>query len=235
MIVAPVARSPTLARSAAGFMATSTVGASPGVMMSWSAIWTWKAETPARVPAGARISAGKFGSVARSFPKSALPCVKRSPVTCMPSPESPANLTTMFASDCTFIALSSCSVVLTVLAPLPPPASSLRSRRSSRHRDRRIEVHVLHRADDLDALVARALEGLAPEDETHPASPFVDDRRADRLREVVAALRLPPRVDEADAAHVAVDDLPAGQVDRVVARQRRVHERIGPSEAERLE
>ena len=31
-------------------MATSTLGASPGVRMSWSEMWTWKAETPARVP-----------------------------------------------------------------------------------------------------------------------------------------------------------------------------------------
>ena len=51
-------------------MATSTFGASPGVVMSWSEMWTWKAETPARVPAGARISAGKSGSVARSLPNS---------------------------------------------------------------------------------------------------------------------------------------------------------------------
>ena len=50
-------------------MATSTLGASPGVRMSWSEMWTWKAETPARVPAGARISAGKSGRVAVSLPK----------------------------------------------------------------------------------------------------------------------------------------------------------------------
>ena len=71
-------------------MATSTLGASPGVVMSWSEMWTWKADTPARVPAGARISAGNSGSVARSLPNSALALVKRSPVSCMPSPESPA-------------------------------------------------------------------------------------------------------------------------------------------------
>ena len=29
--------------------------------MSWSAKWSWKLDTPGRVPAGARISAGKFG------------------------------------------------------------------------------------------------------------------------------------------------------------------------------
>ena len=31
--------------------------------MSWSAKWTWNDETPGSVPWGARISAGKFGSV----------------------------------------------------------------------------------------------------------------------------------------------------------------------------
>ena len=57
-----------LAFSAAGFIATSTSGASPGVMMSWSAKCSWKADTPGSVPAGARISAGKSGSVDRSLP-----------------------------------------------------------------------------------------------------------------------------------------------------------------------
>ena len=56
--VPPVGRSSTLALKAAGFIATSTFGASPGVRISWSEMWIWKAETPARVPAGARISAG---------------------------------------------------------------------------------------------------------------------------------------------------------------------------------
>ena len=59
--------------------------------MSWSEMCTWNDDTPAIVPAGARISAGKFGIVARSLPNTALTSVKRSPVSCMPSPESPAN------------------------------------------------------------------------------------------------------------------------------------------------
>ena len=67
----PGFRSRRLALSAAGFIATSTSGASPGVKMSSSAKCTWKPETPARVPAGARISAGKSGNVARSLPTSA--------------------------------------------------------------------------------------------------------------------------------------------------------------------
>ena len=58
--------------------------------MSWSAKWIWKPETPGSEPAGARISAGKSGRVERSLPKAAVSLVKRLPVNCMPSPESPA-------------------------------------------------------------------------------------------------------------------------------------------------
>ena len=81
-----------LAFSAAGFIAMRTSGASPGVRMSWSAKCSWKLDTPASVPAGARISAGKFGMVDRSLPKTAVSWVNLSPASCMPSPESPANL-----------------------------------------------------------------------------------------------------------------------------------------------
>ena len=89
MIVAPRSICARLARSAAGFMATSTLGVSPGVAMSREAKWIWKLETPARLPAGARISAGKLGSVARSLPNTAVASVKRPPASCIPSPESP--------------------------------------------------------------------------------------------------------------------------------------------------
>ena len=94
MIVAPRSISARLLFRAAGFIATSTFGASPGVRMSREAKWIWNAETPASVPAGARISAGKFGSVARSLPSTAVASVKRLPASCMPSPESPAKRTT---------------------------------------------------------------------------------------------------------------------------------------------
>ena len=50
MIAAPFGRSPRLAFSAAGFIATSTSGASPAVRMSWSAKCTWNDETPGSVP-----------------------------------------------------------------------------------------------------------------------------------------------------------------------------------------
>ncbi len=92
--VPPFSSVPTLVISAAGFIATSTLGWSPGVRMSRLAKWIWNAETPCGVPAGARISAGKSGSVARSLPTTAVASVKRLPVSCMPSPESPANRTT---------------------------------------------------------------------------------------------------------------------------------------------
>ncbi len=75
---------------AAGFIATSTFGRSPGVRMSWSAKWIWNPDTPGSDPAGARISAGKSGSVERSLPSNAVSLVKRAPVSCIPSPESPA-------------------------------------------------------------------------------------------------------------------------------------------------
>ena len=57
MTVPPFARSPMLTLSAAGFIATSTFGWSPGVRMSWSAKWTWK-PGDARQRAGRRADLG---------------------------------------------------------------------------------------------------------------------------------------------------------------------------------
>ena len=42
---------------------------------------------------GSKISAGKSGNVARSLPNSAVSLENRSPVSCIPSPESPAKRT----------------------------------------------------------------------------------------------------------------------------------------------
>src|SRR5215216_18464 len=58
--------------------------------MSVEEKWIWNPETPASVPAGARISAGKSGSVLMSLPTSADVSVNCVPASCMPSPESPA-------------------------------------------------------------------------------------------------------------------------------------------------
>ncbi len=71
MIAPPAGTSATLVRSAAGFIATSTSGESPGVWMSDEEKLIWNPETPGNEPAGARISAGKSGSVAMSLPNTA--------------------------------------------------------------------------------------------------------------------------------------------------------------------
>ena len=97
------AKSCRWAFKAAGFIATNTSGLSPGVNISKSAIWTWKDETPAIVPWGALISAGKDGSVARSFPKIADVSVNLVPTSCIPSPESPANLIVIAGIDSTVL------------------------------------------------------------------------------------------------------------------------------------
>src|SRR5579859_7481280 len=114
MIVAPRSTSARLALSAAGFIATSTLGASPGVRMSLEAKWIWKAETQASVPAGARISAGKFGNVARSLPSTAVASVNRLPASCMPSPESPANRMTTRSRSSTVLLMRSVPLTGTV-------------------------------------------------------------------------------------------------------------------------
>ena len=79
------------ALSAAGFIATRTSGSSPGVWMSELEKLIWNPDTPGSDPAGARISAGKSGSVLMSLPNTAAVRVNCVPVTCIPSPESPAN------------------------------------------------------------------------------------------------------------------------------------------------
>ena len=53
-------------------MELQTSTSSPAVKMSWLENWSWNPDTPSRVPAGARISAGKSGMVAMSLPSSAL-------------------------------------------------------------------------------------------------------------------------------------------------------------------
>ena len=89
----PVLSAAKFTFSAAGFIATSTSGASPAVSISRLPKLIWKAETPNSVPCGARISAGKSGKVARSLPASAVDRVNCPPVNCIPSPLSPAKRT----------------------------------------------------------------------------------------------------------------------------------------------
>ena len=75
--------------------------------------------------------------------------------------------------------------------------------------------------DERRAFVDRALERLATEDESLATRALVDDRGAHGTREVVVALGLAAGVDQPDATGVAVDDLPAREIDRVVGRQLR--------------
>jgi len=72
---------------------------------------SWNDDTPGSVPAGARISAGKLGSVERSLPNDAVSEVNRSPVSCMPSPESPANRMTTRSRETTSRAVVSVDVM----------------------------------------------------------------------------------------------------------------------------
>jgi hypothetical protein len=74
--------------------------------------WIWYPDTPASVPAGARISAGKSGSVLMSLPTRAEVSVNWVPASCMPSPLSPAKRTVTEGSAWTGLAP----------ALAPPPA-----------------------------------------------------------------------------------------------------------------
>ena len=47
--------------SAAGFIATRTLGWSPGVRMSWSAKWTWNPDTPGKRAGGRTDLGGEVG------------------------------------------------------------------------------------------------------------------------------------------------------------------------------
>ena len=107
----------TFTLSAAGFIATSTSGASPAVVISCEPKLIWKAETPNSVPCGARISAGKSGKVARSLPASAVDRVNWPPVSCMPSPESPAKRTTTAsgAVSCTEASVSCSAEIVAIV------------------------------------------------------------------------------------------------------------------------
>src|SRR3954449_5906882 len=89
-------------------------------------------------------------------------------------------------------------------------------------RDLGRQVDVLDRPQQLGALVDRALERLAARDQAHAAGALVDDRGPDGLGAVALPGGRAAAVDEARAAHVAVDDLVAGEVDRMVGRELRV-------------
>ena len=66
--------------NAAAFITTNTSQRSPGVKTSVEPKLIWKPDTPASVPKGALISAGKSGNVLKSLPCSAVLFVNWVPV-----------------------------------------------------------------------------------------------------------------------------------------------------------
>src|SRR4051795_3032230 len=142
MIRPPGLRSATLVLSAAGFIATSTSGASPAVSIADEPKLIWKAETPKVVPWGARISAGKSGKVARSLPASAVDKVNWPPVSCMPSPLSPAKRTTT-ASGAGW-ALASAGVRRCVAVAILCPERSGGPLLSGEAGPPKVDIHALH-------------------------------------------------------------------------------------------
>lgn len=79
-----------------------------------------------------------------------------------------------------------------------------------------IQVDVLDGLDKIDTVSEGALEGFTAQDEAHTAGAFVDDGRDDRVLFIGVAFAFSAAVDHTDAAAVAVEDLIAGEVDRVV-------------------
>ena len=96
-------------------------------------------------PAGARISAGKFGSVDRSLPNAAVSEVNRSPVSCMPSPESPANrMTTRWVCLTSVCRISPCATRWSGLGDHHVPATQhRRGHQDPAHRVRPVPVEHL--------------------------------------------------------------------------------------------
>src|SRR5690606_22259677 len=86
----------------------------------------------------------------------------------------------------------------------PQPAAP--AWRGSRDGDAVVEVHILDRMKDLDALIHGLLKSLSSCDQAHPAGALVDDGGPNGLLKVVLA-RATARIDEATSAHVAVRHL----------------------------
>src|SRR6266403_4483917 len=78
------------------------------------------------------------------------------------------------------------------------------------------EVDVLDGVEKLDAFLHRALESFTARDQAGAAGALVDHRRGHRFFEIVRA-GSPTTVDQARAAHVAIRDLVAAQVDGMIA------------------
>ena len=96
------------------------------------------------------------------------------------------------------------------------PRTLQRQNLDSGYSDFGAQVDILDDVEELDAFLHGALEGLAAGDEAGTASALVDDGGGNGFFEVIGAGSA-AAVDEAGAAHVAVGDLIASQVDGVIA------------------
>src|SRR6201987_867484 len=83
------------------------------------------------------------------------------------------------------------------------------------------QVYILNCVQEFHTLRHRPLERFAAADQAGAAGSLVDDRGDRSLFEVVRAGRA-PGIDQAGATHVAIRDLIAGEIDRVIARQFRI-------------
>src|SRR6516162_2719179 len=121
--------------------------------------------------------------------------------------------------QCSLIA----AVIVASASSKPNARRSCRSARGSGDGYFLGQIHVLDRIQQLDAFLHRTLEGLAAGDQARAAGALVDYGRRHRGFEIARALGFATAVDEAGAAHVAIGDLIAAEVDRVVAAQIRVN------------
>jgi hypothetical protein len=93
--------------------------------------------------------------------------------------------------------------------------------RGSGNTDFLAEIDILNGVQKFDAFLHGALEGFASGDEACTARAFVDDGREGRVRKVVLAAGA-SRVDQTGAAHIAIGDLVAAEVDGVVGGEFRI-------------
>jgi len=92
---------------------------------------------------------------------------------------------------------------------------------------------VLNRVQQLDSFLHGFLECLPPGNEPHPACSLIDDGGSNCVGQIVLA-GCAARVDEPNPPHVAVDDLVASPVNRVIGRELFVNQRMGLAEFEDL-
>ena len=84
------------------------------------------------------------------------------------------------------------------------------------NRDCRLEVDILNSIEQGDSLFKWPLKCLAATDEPDATGAFIDHCRAYRLGHIAIPGGGPAGVDQPHATHVAIGNLIAAQIDRVV-------------------